>query len=192
MNQHVEIWIDAYLDGELTPKQTEKFERHLETCPNCLALLEERESISRLLNSIPLPETTRSDEDFVQDIKLLLPREQNKPGPTSFGAIWIVISILILGAISFLFSINLITNFMILVPGMEELVTTVMITPSVTAAVTPWIELFFNQVFNFSGFGFFYGSLKFTTLALMAILALIYLSWLAFWWVNRLSQYEQR
>jgi hypothetical protein len=56
----------------------------------------------------------------------------------------------------------------------------------------PWVQLFFEQWFTFSGWGFVYGSLTFTSIALTGLLMLIYLSWLVLGWSNQFSQQKQQ
>ncbi len=45
MSQHLESWLDAYIDGELTDRQQKKLENHLENCPECLLQLEKRQRL---------------------------------------------------------------------------------------------------------------------------------------------------
>ena len=69
---HIEAWIDAYLDGELSPSAASKIEIHLESCPGCLALLKSRQGLSGLLQSAPLPEEFKSVDRFAADVRLQL------------------------------------------------------------------------------------------------------------------------
>lgn len=183
MNQHVEHWIDAYLDGELTEKQQQRFEKHLERCPECLRLMEERGKLSDLLQEFVVPEPQKNTEQFVQELNLLLPREQNRP---SFrdrnNSLWIIVSIGFLLGIVFLQSINLVSNALMWVPGFDRFVDLSAATPTLFESLVPWIKLFFGQLLNFSGWGWFYTSLQFTTLALSILLVITYLSWTTFWW----------
>lgn len=193
MNQRIETWIDAYLDGELNEKQVVRFEKHLESCPACLARLEEREKLSSLLQRYALPENYKSTEQFVHDINMLLPREQTGVIKTHrTGGIWLLISIGLLAALTFTQIINLVSNLFLLIPGADRLVEQAAALPAFIQTAAPWLQLFFDQVFTFSGWGFFYGSLTFTSIALTGLLALIYLSWTAFWWVNQLNQQKQQ
>ena len=74
MNGHLEQWLDAYLDGELNGSQTRQAEAHLESCPACRASLEQRRALSRVLRDAPTPAVGKSDQRFVSEIALRLPR----------------------------------------------------------------------------------------------------------------------
>ncbi len=193
MNQHIEAWIDAYLDGELNERQIARFEKHLETCPECLVMIEEREKLTRMLQAYQLPENYKHTEQFVDEINMLLPREQIPViKKQRMGGIWLLISIGLLITLTFTQVINLISNVLLLIPGADWLVDQVAALPAFLETAVPWVQLFFEQWFTFSGWGFFYGSLTFTSIALTGLLTLIYLSWLAFWWANQLNQQKQQ
>ena len=49
MNEHLNEWLDAYLDGELTPPHQRQVEAHLAHCPECRALLKQRRALASLL-----------------------------------------------------------------------------------------------------------------------------------------------
>ncbi len=182
MNQHLEQWIDAYLDGELTEKQQMRFEKHLETCPECLRLMEEREKLSSLLAEFSLPEPQKTTEQFVQDLNLLLPREQNRAGLNNRkSGLWIIVSIGFLLGIFFLQSINMVSNVLIWFPGIDRFVDLTTAAPGFLQNLSPWVELFLNQAAAFSGWGWIYRSLQFSTLALTIVLVLVYISWMTFW-----------
>jgi anti-sigma factor RsiW len=54
--EHSQSLLHGYLDGELDPPRAEEFERHLETCSQCIAQLEEQESLRASLISAQLYE----------------------------------------------------------------------------------------------------------------------------------------
>lgn len=193
MNQHIETWIDAYLDGELNEKQIVKFEKHLETCPQCLELINEREKLSGLLQTYQLPDTFKNTEQFIHDINMLLPREQTRvfKKPRT-GGFWLIGSIGLLILLTFTQVINLISNLLLLVPGVDTLVDQAAALPGLIQTTVPWLQLFFEQWFTFSGWGFVYGSLTFSSIALTGLLMLIYLSWLVLGWSNQLTQQKQQ
>ena len=51
--------LHGYLDGELDPMRAEEFERHLESCSQCIAQLGEQESLRASLQSAQLYERAR-------------------------------------------------------------------------------------------------------------------------------------
>lgn len=50
-----QIWLSAYLDGELTEAQTATIERHLASCPACRVRFQELRRVSDLLRTVPEP-----------------------------------------------------------------------------------------------------------------------------------------
>ncbi len=188
MNQHIDIWIDAYLDNQLNENQTARFEKHLEACPACLVLLEERKQLSNLLQSFVTPESSQTTQQFVDQINLLLPRIQRKPSKKrSSGNVWIIISIGLLAAHTFVQVIHWLSNLILIIPGVDQLVAQVIAVPTFLERAFPWLNIFIKQWSTFSGWGFFYSSLTFTSIALTGYLALIYLAWLVVWWDNQFN-----
>lgn len=188
MNQHIDIWIDAYLDNELNENQTARFEKHLEACLACLVLLEERKQLSNLLQNFVTPESSQTTQQFVDQINLLLPRIQRKPSKKrSSGNVWIIISIGLLAAHTFVQVIHWLSNLILIIPGVDQLVAQVIAVPTFLERAFPWLNIFIKQWSTFSGWGFFYSSLTFTSIALTGYLALIYLAWLVVWWDNQFN-----
>lgn len=188
MNQHIDIWIDAYLDNQLNENQTARFEKHLEACPACLVLLEERKQLSNLLQNFVTPESSQTTQQFVDQINLLLPRIQRKPSKKrSSGNVWIIISIGLLAAHTFVQVIHWLSNLILIIPGVDQLVAQVIAVPTFLERAFPWLNIFIIQWSTFSGWGFFYSSLTFTSIALTGYLALIYLAWLVVWWDNQFN-----
>ena len=54
--EHSQSLLHGYLDGELDPLRAEEFEKHLENCSQCIAQLEEQESLRASLISAQLYE----------------------------------------------------------------------------------------------------------------------------------------
>jgi len=78
MNHQPEHWIAAYLDGELTPHQARQVESHLAECPACQKVLEEQQSLSTLLQTIPTATGLKPQDRFVAEVGLRLVR-RGKP-----------------------------------------------------------------------------------------------------------------
>jgi hypothetical protein len=75
MVKHVTLWLDAYLDGELSGAQLRRVEDHLSGCDECRVKLEQTRNLSTLLReSAPVDEFLPS-ERFVSNLNLLLPRQ---------------------------------------------------------------------------------------------------------------------
>src|SRR5258708_11460626 len=77
--------LHGYLDGELDPLRAEEFERHLETCSQCIAQLEEHESLRGSLKSAQLYE--RSPNALAMKIKRQIANAESE-GQWSWMPIW--------------------------------------------------------------------------------------------------------
>ena len=76
MNGHLDEWMDAYLDGELTSLQKRQAEAHLAHCPDCTALLTQTRALSRLLQAAPVASGLKPERTFVAEVGLQLARRQ--------------------------------------------------------------------------------------------------------------------
>ena len=77
--------LHGYLDGELDPLRAEEFERHLENCSQCIAQLEEQESLRASLISAQLYE--RAPHGLAMKIKRQIANEESD-GQWSWVPIW--------------------------------------------------------------------------------------------------------
>ena len=75
MSEHVNEWLNAYLDGELGGWRLERVEDHLAGCPDCRAELETLRLLSQLVQQVPLPQALPSAERFTAQVMLRLPRQ---------------------------------------------------------------------------------------------------------------------
>ena len=75
MNPHVNEWLSAYHDGELSGARLRQVETHLGVCSACLLELEEITKLSKLLNEVPVVERRLSPEQFTTQVRLRLPRK---------------------------------------------------------------------------------------------------------------------
>jgi predicted anti-sigma-YlaC factor YlaD len=71
---HIENQLDAYYDGELAQREQQRVEAHVATCEACRAKLAELMSISTLLAQAPQQQSRLSDDRFVAQVALRLPR----------------------------------------------------------------------------------------------------------------------
>ena len=79
MDEHITKWLDAYYDGELKGSRLKQVETHLAWCEVCQADYDAMMEISDLLRDDPLPASQISTERFVTQVELRLPREQAAP-----------------------------------------------------------------------------------------------------------------
>jgi anti-sigma factor RsiW len=100
MTDHINNWINAYLDGELQGKRLALVESHLDECAECRDELASLQALSGLLHEAPLPDFP-SAERFAANIALNLPRKSETPltrtvleiawwlTPVALAAVWI-------------------------------------------------------------------------------------------------------
>lgn len=75
MSNHVNEWLNAYLDGELKGARLRQVEEHLAGCEACQAELESLQGLSAMLQEVPAAEFA-SHERFATQVNLLLPQKQ--------------------------------------------------------------------------------------------------------------------
>lgn len=76
MTEHVTQLLDRYYDGELSTGKRTRVERHLETCAECRAALDELERLSTRLHESPPAPTLTPPDRFVAQVRLRLPDRQ--------------------------------------------------------------------------------------------------------------------
>jgi predicted anti-sigma-YlaC factor YlaD len=76
MSDHVQEWLNAYLDGELAGWRLERVENHLAGCSECRTELEALRRLSHMVQQVPLPGSLPSAERFAAQVMLRLPRRQ--------------------------------------------------------------------------------------------------------------------
>lgn len=86
MDKHMDQWLGAYLDGELSPARRRQVANHLESCPQCQAELEALSQLSSMLKADPLPETLGPAARFSDQVALQL--ERRPPAKTRGRSNW--------------------------------------------------------------------------------------------------------
>lgn len=134
MNEHLDFWIDHYLDGELPTGLLSQVEEHLQSCSSCQKLLQERQKLSALLQQVPSAEPAKSEAQFVADLrasmvntppgKLILPY---LPDPIlanegAFFWTWTAVSMMILLATVFFQTVGFLQLLLEVVPGEHQVV----------------------------------------------------------------------
>jgi anti-sigma factor RsiW len=78
--------LHGYLDAELDPVRAAEFERHLESCPQCIAQLEEQESLRSSLRAAKLYE--RAPSGLNMKIKREIAKSESDDDQWSWVPIW--------------------------------------------------------------------------------------------------------
>jgi hypothetical protein len=196
MIEHVTHLLAAYHDGELQGKRLNHVEEHLSTCESCKSELEHLQTLSNLLVLHPAPSGLTSNDRFVAQVALRMPRYPEEPTVKrvfNFG--WRAAPVGILGIWAFVQSLLIVSGILFLLMrfgfNLEPL----------TGLLSPPSEgLSLGMFFSFEGESI--GELGRTALeilgnggplgwgpmlyiALMLILGLLYCSWMASWWVRQ-------
>lgn len=179
MNPHTEPWMDAYLDGELKNGQLRKAEAHLAACAECRAEIDRRRALSSLLQIAPAAVPAKSAERFAAEVGLQM---QRRPAPQPRSAwkqaAWHGIPLALLASLAFIEALVLINNFFALVPGLEAGL-------SAASPLQSWLQLPAPTSDLLSLLGLV-APLRWnwiTALVAPIVVGLLYLSWLAGWWV---------
>lgn len=184
MNQHIETLIDAYLDGELSEKQVRNVESHIENCPECLVQIEKRQHLSSMLNAVPGYSSDKSSEQFTLEVNLLLPRQQKKPKNLLSNLIWISIPLVLLAAFVFIQAIAWISNIFALFPGADQLFVDSITGSNVGFHLIPWLQTLIDGAMIWFGVDWIFQWNLITYIFSMIIIGILYLLWLAGWFVR--------
>ena len=181
MNGHLEIWIEAYLDDELSTLQRHQVEAHLGECQHCRALLEERKNLSVLLQALPDPASLKPEARFVAEVGLQL--KPNRKGLRIISMVpnlgWYFIPVVLLLVLTFFQTVTLLSNMLWVVPGAKfillDQVSFVSVLPSLPEPLSALINMMdFLSPLN-GGF--------FTGIGAGLLISLMYVCWLVGWWV---------
>lgn len=191
MSEHITELLSAYLDGELHGSRLAHAEAHLAECDACLAELESLQRLSDLLQQVPTPEFT-PPERLASQVSLRLPH----PKPMMYRrkmleAGWWMIPLGLLAVWVFM-------NTSFLVSDMLSAANSL----GLMTSVSDWMLFGTSYAADWSAMLGQLGILRGSTLDLAAAteaftrislpqivtqisLALLYLSWIAVWWVRR-------
>ncbi|RPH57429.1 MAG: hypothetical protein EHM81_11600 [Chloroflexi bacterium] len=202
MSEHITQWLGAYHDGELRGLRLRQVEQHLAECAECQVGLDEIQGLSALLHDAAPAGDFLPTERFVANLTLSLPRQPERTQPRKAIEIgWWLIPVGILGAWVFIqitFALSDVTLFVANAglldgnlawaqgnpPQMEWFATAMSLFGGqigLVGQVALWdlnqAHLFVTQLTG----RFFW----------QAVLALIYLGWLASWWLRHQHRASQ-
>jgi anti-sigma factor RsiW len=194
MFEHVTEWLGPYLDGELHGSQLRQVEMHLEDCKHCRAELDSLRDLSQLLQEAPLPESFPSADRFAAQVGLQMPRQPvpaNKRSLLEIG--WWSIPFAILGLWIFSQVVGELSEWVWVADRVGLLGNmAVWISPARGFSVLAWVNRFgllpSGGTWSLAEFGAAAGRQSLSELIWQAIIAIMYLSWLASWWVRHTRQ----
>lgn len=180
MNLHIEPWMDAYLDGELNALQRRHADAHLAACPHCRAELARRRALSGLMLSVPGAPQTKSAERFRAEVSLQMQRRPAAPRRIAWGQVaFNAVPLALLAALVFIEIVAALSSLVTLVPGLE---------PVVGSVASPLQGLLalpapYDGLVSLAGWLTPFQWNWITIVVAPIVIGLLYLSWLAGWWV---------
>jgi predicted anti-sigma-YlaC factor YlaD len=191
MSNHITEWLNAYLDGELRGSQLDYVEAHLAECEVCQTELESLDRLSVLLQEVPEPEFIPS-ERFAAQVSLRLPHA--KPAPSRGKALeigWWMIPVGLLAAWVFI-NTSFWVNDMLSVANSFGLLTSVsdwmMFGTSNWSATLGQFGILSGNSLDLAALTESFTRTSLPQISLQISIALLYLSWIAIWWVRRQRQ----
>lgn len=193
MNEHVTAWLGAYHDGELQGRRLRQVEMHLASCAMCRAELEDLQKLSTLLQESPMAEGLVQPERFVAQVGLRLPRRPTQPAwKRALERGWLWAPVGLLGAWVFVQAVFFVARLVLL--GLRA-----GLGDDLVAGLLPVAQqgTWLPSILNYLGASLSDSSMtavralgtvgwSFTlNLVLLAVIGLLYWSWLASWWARR-------
>ena len=196
MNEHVTVWLGAYHDGELQGRRLRQTETHLAHCEMCRAELEGLRALTALLQESPAPERLTQPDRFVAQVGLRLPRRPTQPTwKRALETGWRLVPLGLLGTWAFVQAVFAVAGGVLVALRMG-------LGGDVVAGLLPASQqgLSLSEIFSLSGASL--GDVGRMMLRLLgnggplgwgvtlnlvslAVIGLLYWSWLASWWARR-------
>jgi len=196
MIDHVTTWLEAYHDGELRGHRLHQVETHLASCEICRQELRWLEGLTALLQLEPAPAGLMSADRFVYTVGLRLPRTPERPvWQRALKVGWQLTPLGLLGAWAFAQTVLVVTGMLLVVRRLG-------LGGDLIASLLPASRggSWSGELLNLSGAGLSDvvptawrilssgGPLGWgvtLTLVALAVIGMLYWSWLASWWVGR-------
>ena len=196
MTKHVTTWLGAYHDGELRGLRLRQVETHLARCATCRAELEEMRVLAALLQESPTARDLTPPERFVAQVGLRLPRPPERPAWQQALEIgWQLVPLGLLGAWAFAQAVFTVARA---VPVALRMGLGGDVAAGLLSSSQQGLSL--TEIFSLSGASL--GDVGRITLQLLsnggplgwgvtlnlvslAVIGLLYWSWLASWWARR-------
>ncbi len=192
MAEHLHEWLNAYLDGELCGLRQERMEKHLADCRACRAELDALRRLSETIQQVPMPQEFPSAERFTAQVMLRLPRQQAGSAQRSARQVgWWLVPATLLVVWAFVQAVFWLSTG-ISTAGLAGLLgqnaAWLMPNPQGTGLLTSAFQWFGvmpgGTTQQIASFGESLGWNLLTQLLLDGGVALLYLGWLAVWWLH--------
>lgn len=182
MNDHITDLIDIFLDGEVDSREVEAIEAHIAVCSDCAKEIQRRRRLSVILQSHPRMREVKSDQQFAKEvIDRIKPHETSLPGESQGQDMaWIGFPLLLIAGLTFLQVVWVESRLVNFIPQVGEVFDSSQILMPFSFAIPSVI----NQLIRFLPGGSIWNWNWYTTIILSACLGILYISWLAGWWVK--------
>jgi anti-sigma factor RsiW len=183
MSGHLGQLLDAYLDGELANGRKRQTEAHLEACPECREELARRRALSSMLQAAPDPAGGKSEQRFVSEIALRLPRKPAaaKPALRSSAVACGLVPVGLFLAWAFVQAAAVVVDALEMILGAENVLRNDLAASIPRIAVPGAVR---NMLWGFTVQGFVSWDNVALTAALIGI-GLLFTGWFAGWWVSQ-------
>ena len=197
MSDHVNEWLNAYLDGELKGKRLHQVEEHLTACDTCRAELDSLQDLSTLLREVPAPEFA-ANERFASQVNLCLPQKRTTPPQAQlFDLGWWMIPVGLVAVWAFISTAVLLGNMVSAADafGLLDDMTSAWISstsgaPDVTATLVQ-IGVFSADSLQWAERSESYTRNLFPQTVWQAAVGLLYIIWLSVWWARHTRHARQ-
>ena len=194
MSNHVNEWLNAYLDGELKGGRLQQVEEHLSECEACQAELDSLMGLSTLLHEVPLPDFP-SPERFATQVNLLLPQKRTAPPRRSLSDVgWWMIPVGILAVWVFISTAFIVSSMVSVADSFGLLDKTTASFISDASESAGWTSTLGQVgVLKDNSLQWAESTESFTKdifplFVWQASIGLMYLAWMAVWWVRHTRQ----
>ncbi|HEY73787.1 MAG: hypothetical protein DRJ03_12830 [Chloroflexi bacterium] len=196
MNEHVTPWLNAYHDGELRGRRLQQVKEHLALCATCRAESESLQTLAALLQDAPVAETLTPPDRFVAQVGLRLPRRPTQPAwKSALETGWRLVPVGLLGAWAFVQAVFIVSGVALralqmglggdaaaqLLPASQQALSLTELLSSSGASLSDVGQ----TALRLLGDGGPLGWGVMLNLASLAVIGLLYWSWLASWWARR-------
>jgi len=196
MTEHVTTWLGAYHDGELQGRRLRQVEAHLAQCAACRAELQSLQALGTLLQESPASEGLTPPERFVAQVGLRLPRRPERPAwQRALEMGWQLTPLGLLGAWAFVQALFVVAGVVLVALRMGlggEMVAGLLPASQQGLSLSELSSLSVASLGDVGrimlrvlGDGGPLGWGVTLNLASLAVIGLLYWSWLASWWARR-------
>ena len=183
MSEHIDRWLEAYLDGELTAAHQQQVEDHLDGCADCRNRLAQARALSSLLREIPPAGSLKPEKQFVAEIGLRLERRRS-PASSPARALylgWLLMPLFLFIALSFIQAQFILIMIIRFIPGLDQ---------ALLGQNAIWFSLpvtlpgGLGRLLGLSGIFSLIDWNWLSSLLAIGCIGLLYLGWLASWWAR--------